>query len=277
MLRKWFPLAGITLAVILFAAWKTPDSAKPVSSFSFHYVKDTTAPDRKLHKGMRDYHADELDNVMKGLDKAMIDLDKNLNIDVAKMNMELKLAMEEVKKIDFAKINQQVQASIQKIDWEKTKNEVAKAMHNAEIKLKEVDMKKIEADIARAKEKLNKEKIVAHIDMNNIRKEVSESLAKAKTGIEKAKKELTELKAFTNSLEKDGLIDKKKGYKIEVKDKKLFINGKEQPKEVNEKYSKYLDKEDFSISSEGESIAQITDIRQRRIADPFRHQQSGSY
>lgn len=241
MRRKWFPLAGITLAVILFTAWKTPDSAKPVSTFSFHYVKDTTAPGRKLHKGMRDYQADELDNAMKGLDKAMIDLDKNLNIDVAKMNMELKLAMEEVKKID----------------WEKTKNEVAKAMHNAEIKLKEMDMKKIEADITRAKENLKKEKIVAHIDMDKIRKEVSESLAKAKTGIEKAKKELAELKAFTNSLEKDGLIDKKKGYRIEVKDKKLFINGKEQSKEVNEKYNKYLDKEDFSISSDGEGIAQI--------------------
>ena len=72
-------------------------------------------------------------------------------------------------------------------------------------------------------------------------------MAEAKEGIREAKKHIAELKAFVDELDKDGLIDKDKSYKIQIKNKKLFINGKEQSAEVNKKYSKYLDKEDYSI------------------------------
>jgi hypothetical protein len=118
-------------------------------------------------------------------------------------------------------------------------------------------MKKIEKQIAHAKEQLNTEKISSHIDMEKIKRSVNEGLAKARTGIEKAKKELSLLKEFTETLEKDGLINKKKGYRIEIKKGELYINGTKQSKEVNDKYRKYFKDEDYTISSDGDDISSL--------------------
>jgi hypothetical protein len=45
-----------------------------------------------------------------------------------------------------------------------------------------------------------------------------------------------------DGLEKDGLIDKKKGYTIEHKDGKLLINEKEASAQTYEKYRSFLEK-----------------------------------
>jgi hypothetical protein len=75
--------------------------------------------------------------------------------------------------------------------------------------------------------------------------------------MEKAMAEVKLLKEFTDELEKDGLIDKKKGYKVEVKDGELYINGTKQSKETTEKYRKYFKKDNFSISTDGDTIITI--------------------
>ncbi len=67
--------------------------------------------------------------------------------------------------------------------------------------------------------------------------------------MEKAKREMLNFKEFTNELEKDGLIDKKKGYKLQLKDGELYINGTKQSKEISDKYSKYYQgKNNFTIN-----------------------------
>jgi hypothetical protein len=58
-------------------------------------------------------------------------------------------------------------------------------------------------------------------------------------------------------LRKDGLISKKKGYKIEIKDGEMFINGTKQSKEVNEKYKKYFRDGDYTLRSDGDDISSI--------------------
>jgi len=48
---------------------------------------------------------------------------------------------------------------------------------------------------------------------------------------------------LTSALEKDGLIDTRKPYKLEIKDSEFYINGKKQSKEVRGKYQKYFRKD----------------------------------
>ena len=77
----------------------------------------------------------------------------------------------------------------------------------------------------------------------------------AKESIEKAKKEMLEYKRFIDGLDKDGLIDKDKNYKIEYKNGELSINGKKQSVEVAKKYSSFLkDKKDFTIKKDDDGF-----------------------
>ena len=253
---KWFVLAGLAFGAFIFSAWQTKGSSLPVKPFLIRHDGDTTLP-RKKQTDKKEYKTGDLDQAMKELDKAMIDIDKNIKIDFSKMDKEMKMAMEEIKKIDFEKIGRDVQASLKDINWGKTRTEVDKALREAEVKMKEIDMKKIEKELEHAKEELRSEKISSHIDMEKIKRSVEEGLSKARVGIEKAKKELSLLKEFTDNLEKDGLINKKKGYKIEIRSGELYINGTKQSKEINDKYRKYFKDEDYTISSDGNEISSL--------------------
>jgi hypothetical protein len=107
-------------------------------------------------------------------------------------------------------------------------------------------MKQIKKEIERAQESVKAAKISSHIDMDKIKESVEKGLERQgwkESGIARAKKEIALLKEFTEALEKDGLISKKKGYKIEIKDGEMYINGTKQSKEVNEKYKKYFKEE----------------------------------
>ncbi len=251
---KWYAVAGLVAAVIIFSAWRPEGSQETKAQYAGYYDdEDTTAPRKKYH-GKRDYKIGDLDEAMRDLDKAMADMDRNFKIDFGKMDKEMKQAMEELKKIDFEKIGREVEASLKEINWEKTRVEVDKALREAETKIRNVDMKKVKEEIEAAKKHIDAEKIRSHIDMDKIKKSVDEGLSKARVGLELAKKELTLLKEFTEGLEKDGLIDKKKGFTLEIKNRELYINGTKQSKEVNDKYRKYFKDEDYTIRSDGDDV-----------------------
>ena len=108
-----------------------------------------------------------------------------------------------------------------------------------------------------AKENLATATINAHIDIEKINEAVAKSMDGVKESIGKAKTELAQMKAFTETLEKDGLIDRKKGYKIEIKDNELFINGTKQSKETTDKYRKYFKEYDYTLKSDGSSISSL--------------------
>ena len=65
--------------------------------------------------------------------------------------------------------------------------------------------------------------------------------------LKKAKTELKDTKEMISEMEKDGLVDSKKGFELEYKDKVLYIDGKKQTEKVTEKYRKYFKKEHFKI------------------------------
>ena len=74
-------------------------------------------------------------------------------------------------------------------------------------------------------------------------------MKKAKEELNKAKEELTSYKTMTAEMEKDGLIKKDENYTIEYNNGTLRINGKQQSKEVTDKYRKYIKKERLSIKN----------------------------
>lgn len=254
---RWLGGTALALTAICFLSWKTAENNHYQVKYQVEQSQEDTIKPRKKTSAKKEYTAGELDQAMKELDQAMLHLNKNINIDLGKMELELKTALAEMKKIDFEKINQEVKTALESVDWDKTRAEVDKALREAQVKMKEVDMKQIEKEMAKAQKEMKAANLTAKIDMEKIKKEVAEGMANAKVGMEKAKKQIALLKEFTESLEKDGLIDRKKGYKIEVKKGELYINGTKQPKEVNEKYKKYLTDDNFSIKNDGDDFTSI--------------------
>ncbi len=254
--NKWFAFAGLAIAALLFSAWQTTGSTLPVKPYLIRVYQDTLKP-KSNSQLKKSYYSGEIDIEMKELEKAMAEMNKEMKLDFSKMEKEIKQAMEEIKKIDFAKISREVESSLKEINWDKTRIDVDKSLKEAEIKIKAIDIKKMEKEMAKVSEELKKQKIISQVDLDKIKKTVEESLAKAKQGIANSMKELSQMKEFTDSLEKDGLINKKKGYKIEIKEGELYINGNKQSKEVADKYRKYFKESNFSISSDGDDSIRV--------------------
>ncbi len=57
------------------------------------------------------------------------------------------------------------------------------------------------------------------------------------------------MKEFTDVLEKDGLIDKRRPFTIEVKENELFLKGVKQSKKVQEKYRQYFQNKSFKLNN----------------------------
>ena len=258
---KTTPITSLGFVVLLLLslsaiAWKKDGSGLPVKLYSICSSQDTLLPGQKL-KAKNEYKTEEIDNAMKELDHAMLEMKKNLKLDFNKMDKELKAAMAEIKNIDFEKVGREVEATLKKVDWDKTSREINKAVREVDFKIKEIDMKQIEKELARAKIDIEAAKMIAKIDREMIKRSIEKGLAEARIGIEKAKKELSLMKEFTETLEKEGLINRKKGYQIEIKNGEMIINGNKQSKEINDQYRKYFKDENYTIKSDGEDVSRV--------------------
>lgn len=242
---RWLILAAFVVAATTFVAWKNAGPRAVQQYAADQDGKDTIPSRKKLPK--KDYKTGDLDDAMRELDRAMSDLDKNISVDMRKVNEEVKAALEEVKKLDFDKIAADVNASLDNINWDDTHANVERALRQAKESLKKVDKDKIRASVDAAKNS-----IALSIDGNLIKNSVELGLQAAKMGIEKAKNELKLLHNFLSDLEKDGLIKKGERYRISIKDHEMYINGKKQSKEVNQKYNKYFKDGNYSINSDGD-------------------------
>jgi hypothetical protein len=239
-------LLAITAATICISGFRERDSTQRKSFRTEYDGRDTTP------SGKRNRNTDvELDRAMQKLDEQMKQLDVQMKkVDFSKMQKEIE---ESIKKIDFEKIAKDMEASIAKVDWNKIEMEVKEALE----KVRTVDMVKVREEMKKVQLEMEKVKIDLNINSEKIKKEVREAMEKAKVSIEKAKIEIKLYKEFTDALEADKLIDKRKGFKIQVKDGDLFINDVQQSKEVSDKYRKYYKKDNYSIQSDGSERASI--------------------
>jgi hypothetical protein len=261
ILKNKHAITGISVAILLgVVTLSFQDSPVIRQKFDVQQSYDDTVPEKINESSMK----------MKDLDKLAIDLDKTLlevgtelkKIDFAVIQNDVEKALKDVdmqkimnqadlaiKSIDLDKIMADVKSSLKNVDWDKKSGEINEAMQEAKKEIekassevKNLDKDVIEKALAETRKELEKTKLeIKNIDMDKI-------MTEARQGIDKAKEELRQIKAMFTEMEKDGLIDTKAGFSVEYKDKDLYINGKKQPASVTDKYRKYFKDEHFKMN-----------------------------
>ena len=223
------------LMVVLIAYTSSPVAAQASG-------KKDTIPTKKI-KDFDDAIAEmekadaELKRALKETDFTKMEAElkeamRKMEIDMVKMKADLAKQLKEIDKQKLQLATDEALASLKPVDAKKIKKEVAES-------LEKIDFQKIEAEVAKVKE-IEMKKIEA--ELKQLKPELEKSMQKAREDMEKAKAEMRAFKTFTDDLEKAGLIDKSKGYEIEIKESTLLINGKEQPAEVYNKHRDFLQK-----------------------------------
>jgi hypothetical protein len=237
---------AISATAIGFTAFSQTEKNNEGSFRKERFQKDDTSRHAKRN-GADDYrNFDQLDTEMKNLDQQMKKLDeemKKMQVTLSQQQIEL-----ELKQVDAEKISNEVEESVKNINWEQISKDIEKNAAN----LDKQKIAEIKNQIEKARMQLDKQKMNMHInipkiDIEKIRLTTEKSMKNARKSMERAKEEMKKMRDFTNALQKDGLIDKSKKYKVQVKDGELYINDQKQPKEVSEKYKKYYRSDNFTI------------------------------
>jgi len=247
-LHRRYPLITsfiLFFGVLIICAWQNPSAKKFMSQFKNVNQTDTFPKDNYNDKS---FNSEDFDKAMKELDESMANLDiafKNLNVNIDK---EVKASID---KINFDEIAKETEASIKAIDWENIQKEVNVSMQKAQEEIAKIDFTKMQNEMKTLQEKLQSEEFKSQFNSEKLQKQINDAMSNAKESIEKAKEKLQHMKDFTDALAADGLIDKKKGFTLEWKSSSLFINGKEQSKEISDKYRKYEDVGKIKILPDG--------------------------
>lgn len=234
-------LSGLTYSVmsvtaLIFAAWTTPGN------------------DYHLHKAANIIQHDTTPGTQQGFDKAMKQLDINLdNLDVQMkdLNINLDKQIDAIAKINIEDIQKQTAEAMKAIDWDKIQQSTYESLKAVQDEIAKIDFSKTQNDMKDLQQKMQSDEFKSQFNSERIHKEINEAMEKAQAGINKAKEKLQQMKEFTDALAVDGLIGKKKGYTIEWKEGNLYINDKEQPKSISDKYRKYEEEGKIKILPEG--------------------------
>jgi hypothetical protein len=208
------------------------------------------------HQG-REKKIRDIDDAIEELERSQKDFDAQSKTDFAKMDRELKASLSKMhkdlermqaelqKELDPEKMRKEIEQSLAELkksgsemEKELGKAEAAKIRAEVEASIAKIDMKKIEQEMKRVKE-IDFAKMEA--ELQNIKPTIEASMKQAREGLEKARQEMTSYKKLVDALDKDGLINKKKAYSIQYKNKQLFIDGKQQSEETVSKYRAHLD------------------------------------
>lgn len=223
-----------------------------------------TVPDRNYNGSIK---MKDLDKLQSELDRSLLQVSEELKkIDFSKMEKEIEASL---KNIDADKIIRDVERSLKNIDLDKTLASVTSSLKDLDLDFKGEEIEKALAEATKEIEKAKKE--ISKIDKDAIKKELEEArkevekskaeinkidmdkiMSEAKESIHEAKEELKQTKELISELEKDGLVNTKNGFELEYKDKSLYIDGRKQPTEVTDKYRKYFKKDHFKINIEKE-------------------------
>jgi hypothetical protein len=237
---------------LLTIASATGHSTLPVKRF-FSIQHDTTRPDKSLLE-KKQYQEEEIELALKAMDQAKVTLDKSIKIDKLKMKKEIEKAMAEMKKIDVDKIKEEITVALNKVDWDEINNTVKKALNEASVNMNVTIKEEIRKEMKKLKKELKTEKLV---NVDEINADIEKELTKAKKELDKSTLELKKMKAFTDMLEKDGVINQADGYQVDIKEGEFYINGNKQSKEITEKYKAYFPGNTFSIKHNGKKITGI--------------------
>lgn len=193
--------------------------------------------------------------------------------------------------IEWETISEEIKDSLSKEDWDGVRKEVRIALHESNTAIKEAKKEMAEAknkyskDIAAAKKQLAEaskqmaearkemaeaQKQMAYAQKIEIKKQIEEFSSDENVYIRRNGKKVpvdpsarilatSSRDKLLKSLEKDGLIDRRNGFKIEKKKNELYIDGIKQSKEVIKKYDELLGDGNFTIKGNYRSIKISTD------------------
>ena len=169
-----------------------------------------------------------------------------------------------MKKVDLKKIQRELQLELEKtsknINRQEINRELENALRQARKGLEEaqkINYDQIKEEIAEANKNISSEKLKIAEEIANARKEIDlnkiniqEELKKAKIEIKKTKTQMENYRKMITEMDKDGLLKSKENYSIQYKDGSLFINGKQQPKQVLDKYKSYFPMDGVTLKRE---------------------------
>ena len=241
-----FALA-LTAVIIGFSAFRQKQKSATYSFRKEQPSRDEDTTHKRNRDGAdRDFY--KIEGQMKQLEMQMQKLEDQMKkLDMSRYEKEMN---ETMKNIDLEKITEQIDKSMKDVDWERISKDAAENARN----MSKLGMEDVKKQMEQVNATLQKQKFNLQIDAGKMRANIERAMKNAHMSLESAREEIKNLKEFTDALEKDGLIDKSKAYKIEVKDAELYIDGKKQSKETSDKYKKYYRKNNFTINmNEGDN------------------------
>ncbi len=196
----------------------------------YSFRQKSARPDEFTHKYKRnwtDRHNDQLSRQLAKFDIDMQNIDEQMSqIDLSQQQKKISEAMKE---FNVAKISKQMELA---------QTAIADADIQQQINI-EVNLKQIRKNLELVKRKPDDQKFEIQIDSKKMNAEVKTALDLAKRSITHTKEEHKKVKEFSDELEKDHLINKTEGYKVELRNGELYINGQKQTAEITDKYRRY--------------------------------------
>lgn len=180
-------------------------------------------------------------------------------------------------KVDWKVLGKEINDSMDAVDWSVIKKELKEALKESDAAIKgatkELTIVRKGAGKTRieAQQELNNSQKVVAITRDEQVKSINEAhreiekahveIVKAQKRIAEAQKEIAIAQArvaqgsttyashdkILDAMQKDGLINRNKGYKIEKKGNELYIDGIKQSKEVYKKYEPMMDENNITI------------------------------
>jgi bla regulator protein BlaR1 len=144
---------------------------------------------------------------------------------------------------DVASAMAEVGDELAAVDWDGVRAEIRTALAEVDREL-DHSLKGVNIEVRKELEKGKAELARSKVELDNVRLPHG-SVSRGDDGIEK----------MLSEMERDGLIDRSRKYKVEKEDGVLYINNKEQSGAVLQKYSSYLQHEHIAIKGDRGALA----------------------
>lgn len=223
--------------------------------------KDWDAIDAKIEGSLASINEKEIEaqmeKAMQQLEKSMAEVKQSQlarQLDVKKLQEQLATVQANLEKnLDKKEIEAQLKAAMVEL-----KSSVAEISKVNEAELKE-ELSKMKAELAANKTKMAADIAKAKAEIKASKPKIKASLEKAKLDIEAARKEFEGYKAMIGQMQQNGLISDPKNYDIEWKNGELWINGKQQPAEIRERYKTYFKRDPTHLKNTDDSFRKNDD------------------
>lgn len=223
--------------------------------------KDWNAIEAQMEGSLARINEKEIDaqiqQAMQQLEKSMAEVQQAQimrQLDVKKLQEQLATVQANLEKnLDKKEIEAQLKAAMQEL-----KASAAEITKVNEAQLKE-ELTKMKAELAANKTKMTADLAKAKAEIKASKPKIRASLEKATLDIEAARKEFEGYQSMIGQMQQEGLISDPKNYEIEWKKGELFINGKQQPADIRQRYRSFFKNDPTRLKNVDDSFRKNDD------------------